>query len=181
MAPDFLFYEDEVFRIHFQTNFKRYAVILYEDEEKGEYQLVFPFESSSYDVRPKEVRYTNEYEFYGGPCKEKYIFILSKRPIKEIEKLHFLWDKQKQKVINQSNPGQNKLLDGLLKRAQKQDKELKVVSMGMKAYVTTSEKDLKGMAWFKLYLKNMGKSRRFAAIPFVSLLFVRSRYFRLCL
>jgi hypothetical protein len=158
VAPNFLFYEDEVFRIHFQINFSGYAVILYEDEKKGEYQLVYPFGNSEYDVKQKVNRHTIEYEFYGGPCIEKYIFILSKRPIEEIEKLKCFLDKQKQETIFQSNPEQKKLLDGLLKRAQKQGKELEVSSMGTKAYVTTSEKDLRGMAFFRLYLKNMGKN-----------------------
>jgi len=157
VAPDFLFYEDDEFRIHFRTNFKGYAVILYEDEEKGEYQLVFPFENTGYDVKPNVNRHTIEYEFYEGPCKDKYIFILSKRPIKEMEKLQHLWGKQKQETIYQSHIEQKRLLDGLLKRAQKQGKELKVELMGTKAYVTTSEKDLVGITWFRLYLKNMGK------------------------
>jgi len=155
--PDFSFYEDAGFRIHFQTNFKGYAVILYEEEERGDYHLVFPFENTGYDVKPKEAGYTNEYEFYGGPCKEKYFFILSKNPIPGMEKLQRSWDNQKQETINQSNPEQNKLLYSLLKRIQKQGKELNVESMGTKAYVKTSEKDLAGMAWFRLYLKNMGK------------------------
>ena len=155
--PGFSFYEDDGFRIHFQTNFKGYAVILHEDEEKGDSHLVFPFENTGYDVKPKEARYTNEYEFYGGPCQEKYMFILSQKPIKEMEQLQRLLEKQKQETINQSNPEQKKLLYNLLKRIQKQGKELKVESMGTKAYVKTSEKDLAGMAWFRLYLKNMGK------------------------
>jgi hypothetical protein len=156
--PDFPFHEDDGFRIHFQTNFNGYAVILYEDEKKGEHQLVFPFNSNGYAVKPNVNMQTIEYEFYGGPCKEKYIFILSKRPIEEIEKLKHLLHKQNQETINQSNPEQKKLLDGLLKRAQKQGKKLKVESIGTKAYVTTSEKDLAGIAWFSLYLKNMGEN-----------------------
>jgi hypothetical protein len=155
--PGFSFYEDDGFRIHFQTNFKGYAVILYEDEEKGDSHLVFPFENTGYDVKPKEARYTNEYEFYGGPCQEKYMFILSQKPIKEMEQLQRLLEKQKQETINQSNSEQKKLLYNLFKRIKKQGKELKVESMGTKAYVKTSEKDLAGMAWFRLYLKNMGK------------------------
>jgi hypothetical protein len=45
-----------------------------------------------------------------------------------------------------------------LKRAKKQGKELNVELMGTKAYVTTSESDLNGIAWFRLYLKNMGEN-----------------------
>jgi hypothetical protein len=158
--PDFSFYEkpEYGFRIHFQTNFNGCAVILYEDEKKGECQPVFPFNSSGYDVKPNANRYTIEYEFYGGPCKEKYIFILTKRPIEEIKKLKHLLDKQNQTTINQSNSDQKKLLEGLLKRAKKQGKELKMELMGTKAFVTTTEKDLAGMVWFSLYLKNMGKN-----------------------
>lgn len=158
--PGFSFYEkpEYGFRIHFQTNFNGYAVILYEDEKKGEHQLVFPFNSDGYAVKPNVNMQTIEYEFYSGPCKEKYIFILSKKPIEEIEKLNHLLDKQNQTTINQSNPKQKKLLEGLLKRSKKQGKELKVASMGTKAYATTSEKDLSGIAWFSLYLKNMGKN-----------------------
>ena len=99
--PDFSFYEkpEYGFRIHFQTNFNGYAVILYEDEKKGEHQLVFPFENSEYDVKPNVNRHTIEYEFYDGPCKDKYIFLLSKRPIVEIEKLQRFLDKQNQTTI----------------------------------------------------------------------------------
>ncbi len=157
VAPGFLFHEDNSFRIHFQTNFSGYAVILYEDEEKGEYQLVFPFKDSGCHVKPKVERYTREYEFYGGPCTEKYIFIFSKNSIKEIDELYRHSGKQKELSVTDLNHRQKRLMGDLARRGQNKGKELKVEFMGTKAYVTTSEKDLNGIVWFRLELKNMGK------------------------
>jgi hypothetical protein len=157
VSPGFLFHEDDAFRLHFQTNFSGYAVILYEDEEKGEYQLVFPFKDSGYRVKSKVERYTREYEFYGGPCIEKYILIFSKNSIKEIDELYRRQGKRKELAITELNPWQKKLLGDLAGRVQNKGKELKVEFIGTKTYVTTSGKNLNGIVWFRLELKNMGK------------------------
>jgi hypothetical protein len=140
---------------HFQTNFSGYAVILYEDENKGEYQLVFPFKDSGYRVKSKVERYTGEYEFYGGPCTEKYILIFSKNSIEEIDELYVQPGKQKEPAVNELNPKQKKLPGDLAGKVQKRCKELKIDFIGTKAYVTTSGKDLSGIVWFRLELKNM--------------------------
>jgi hypothetical protein len=135
VSPNVSFYEGEDIRIHFQTNFDGYAVVLYEDE--GGSQLVFPVQGSGYRVKQKIDWHSYLCEFDENAGKENFIFILSEKPIEEME--------------------QQKNLNDLIKRAQKEGIELNVGFIGTKAFVTISQKQLEGLAWFRLALKNLGK------------------------
>ncbi len=132
VSPNFSFHEGERFTIHFQTNFKGYAVILYED--RGGYLVVFPVNGGGCDIEPKIDRYSLECEFDENAGEENFIFILLKTPIKEME--------QPQRLMS---------------RAREKGKKLTVEFIGTKAFVTSSQKDLEGIAWFRLALRNMGK------------------------
>ena len=96
---------------------------------------VFPVPGGGRYIQPKIDRYSLECEFDENAGDENFIFILSKTPIKEME--------QPQRLMS---------------RARQQGKKLNVEFIGTKAYVTSSQKDLEGITWFKLALKNMGKN-----------------------
>jgi len=132
VSPNFSFHEGEGFTIHFQTNFKGYAVILYED--RGGYQVVFPVNGGGCNIKPKIDRYSLECEFDENAGEENFIFILSKKPIKELDRP-----------------------ERLMNRAREQGNKLNVEFIGTKAFVTSSQKDLEGIAWFRLVLRNLGK------------------------
>jgi hypothetical protein len=132
VSPNFSFHEGESFWIHFQTNFKGYAVILYED--RGGYLVVFPVNGGGCGIEPKTDRYSHECQLDDNAGDENFIFILSEKPIKELER-----------------PQQ------LMNRAREQGKKLNVNFIGTKAYVTLSQKDLEGIAWFRLAMRNLGK------------------------
>ncbi len=132
VSPNFSFHAGEGFTTHFQTNFKGYAVILYED--RGGYLVVFPVNGGGCDIEPKIDRYSLECEFDENAGDENFIFILSKTPIKEIE--------QPQRLMT---------------RAREQGKKLNVEFIGTKAFVSSSQKNLEGIAWFRLALRNLGK------------------------
>ncbi|MCK4761254.1 MAG: hypothetical protein KAW12_03580 [Candidatus Aminicenantes bacterium] len=153
VSPNFSFYEDDGFSIHFQTNFKGYAVILYEDKEEN--ILVFPSKNNGCDVGAKTNNHTIQYEFYGAPCKERYIFILSKNPIKEMKQLQQLLVRQK--PGKSSNIEQKKLLRRLIRRVYKEGRELDVKFFGTKAVTSLPGKELSGITWFKIALRNLGK------------------------
>lgn len=135
VSPDFAFHEEETIWFHLQTDFDGYAVILYED--RGGSQLVFPVDESGYQIKQKNDRNSLPCIFDDKAADESFIFILSKKPIEEM--------------------AGRKRLNMLNKRAQKEGRQLKVEFIGTKAFVTTSEKELEGLTWFRLVLKNRGK------------------------
>jgi len=136
VSPDFSFHEGETIWLHFQTNFDGYAVILYED--RGGSAPIFPVDESGYQIKQKSDRFSYPCEFDENAADENFIFILSKKPIKEME--------------------HRKLLDALNKRAKEEGRLLKTGFIGTKAFVTTTEKELEGLTWFRLVLKNRGKN-----------------------
>jgi hypothetical protein len=144
VSPNFSFHEDESFWIHFQTNFYGYAVILYQDKDGP--TPVFPTQKEGIKVEAKTDRYSHECQLDGNAGNETFMFILSKKSVKEMEQL--------QRV---SDTGQKKLLNALNKRAKEKGRQLKVKFIGTKAFVTASQKELEGLTWFRLVLKNMGK------------------------
>jgi hypothetical protein len=130
VPPDFTFHENESFWIHFQTNFDCCALILYED--KNGPVPVFPIQSERVKIEAKTDRYSLECQLDGNAGNETFMFILSKKPFNEIK--------------------------GLYQKVRKEGKELKVEFIGTKAFITTSEKELEGVIWFRFYLRNMGKN-----------------------
>jgi len=135
VSPDFSFHENETVWLHFQTNFDGYAVILYED--RGGSVLIFPVDKSGYQIKQKTDRFSYQLEFDENAGNETIVFILSKNPIPGIE--------------------QGKPLDELDRRAKEEGRQLNAGFIGTKAFVTTSEKELEGLTWFRLVLKNQGK------------------------
>jgi hypothetical protein len=152
VSPNYSFRKGERITIHFQTNFDGYAIILYED--KSEVIKVFPTTDRGYSVEAKTDRYSYTCEFDENPGIEKFIFILSKNPIKEMELLRRLkstWNKN-----GTFSSSQVELLNQLKGRVQKEGEKLKMQFIGIKAFVTMPKAQLDGLSWFRLSLKNLG-------------------------
>jgi hypothetical protein len=129
VSPNFSFHEGEAVWIHFQTDFDGYAVILYRDKDGP--VPIFPAQKEGVKIEAKTDRYSHQCQFDENAGNETFMFILSKKPIREMKDLHL--------------------------KAQKEGKELNVEFIGTKAFVTTSQKQLENLAWFRLALKNLGK------------------------
>lgn len=154
VAPDNIFLADDVYSLHFQTNFKGYAVILYESKDKLE--LTFPSESIKYRVQPKSGYRSCYYRFGKKRSIETYLFILSKGPIKEMKRFMKL-SRDKWKGGKELNSQQRKQLVKLIKRVEKIGQKVDLKLMGTKVFVKTSFRDFSGIIYFKVSLENYGE------------------------
>ncbi len=127
VSPGVLFRSEERIRFHFQVNFEGYLVILYED--KGGPVAVFPATEGGCKIKPGTGGISPACKLDWSTGTDNYVFILSRNPMVGTG---YIRDWQRGK-----------------------GKKLKVDVTGRKALVTPSQKDLEGMAWFRIGLKHI--------------------------
>lgn len=141
VPPDFPFKNYDAFSLHFQVNFDGYLVILHENGDHTD--LVYPLDSTGYRVKSRTGYRSCTYRFEGKPAIKTYLFILSDKPLEEMEQYGKLPGNQ-----------QRKLLAALSKRAKKQGQKIDLEIMGSNGFAKVPGKPLKGIVWFRVSLEN---------------------------
>ena len=121
-------------------------------EAGNQIDIVFPSESTGYKVESKTEYRSCQYEFYGQPGIETYLFILSDKPIDEMEQFRKLsgdWWK-----CGELNPYQRKLLKTLSRRVKEEGQKIDLEIMGSKSFAKVPGKSFPGIIWFQVYLEN---------------------------
>jgi len=141
VPPDFPFKNYDEFSLYFQVNFDGYLVVLHENGDQTD--LAFPVESKGYKVKSRSGYRSCTYRFVRKPAIKTYLFILSDKPLEEMEQYGNL-------------PGnkQCKLLAALSKRAKEQGQKIDLEIIGSKSFVKLPGKSFNGIIWFRVSLEN---------------------------
>jgi hypothetical protein len=141
VPPDFPFKNYDEFSLHFQVNFDGYLVVLHESGNQTD--LAFPVESTGYKVKSRTGYRSCTYRFVRKPAIKIYLFIISDKPLEEMERYGKLPGNQ-----------QCKLPEALSKRAKEHGQKIDLEIMGSKGFAQLPGKSFKGIIWFRVSLEN---------------------------
>lgn len=154
VAPDFFFQKYDTFSLHFQSNFKGYAIVLHQTKDRID--LAFPNKHSAYKIEPKWDYRSCSYRLGSKRSTENYLFILSKNPIEELGQFKKLTVNE-WKCSGEFTPGQHKILEKLCQRAKKQGQKIELEMLGTKSFAKLSGKSFTDVVWFMVLLENYGE------------------------
>lgn len=153
VPPDFPFTDYDEFSLYFQVNFEGYCAVLH--DSGNQVDLAFPVDHTGHQVKPGPGYRSCTYRFDDKPGIECYIFILSDKPLEEIEQYGKLSsDPASPWAVAKPNPGQSRLLKALLQRVKIQEKKITLEMMGSKSFARVPGASVKGITWFRAALEN---------------------------
>jgi len=150
VAPDFPFKDVDIFSLYFQVNFVGYCVVLHDNGTQT--GLAFPADGTGCQIKPGTGYRFCSYQFDDKPGIETYLFILSGKPLEEMEQYGKLTGNREK--CGELNPDQHKFLAALSKKVKEQGQKIDLEIIGSKSFAKLPGKSFKGITWFQVFLEN---------------------------
>ncbi len=151
VSPDFLFKKYDLCSFHFQSNFEGHAIVLYENGDQID--LIFPIEDKKYRIESKKNYQSCQYQFDEMPGTETFLFILTKSPVKEMEKFMHT-SRVPWKCDAALTSEQEDLLKKISQRAKLEGQKIELKMLGTKGFAKAPEKSFSSFLWFQISQKH---------------------------